>query len=67
MSIQQGGRQIEYEDQDPRIHRKFLEEIARTGVASKMGDLFDEDALLKLDPKDLEGVIRSPKSNQLLV
>ena len=67
VSIQQGGRQIEYEDQDPRIHRKFLEEIARTGVASKMGDLFDEDALLKLDPKDLEGVIRSPKSNQLLV
>ncbi|HWG03535.1 MAG TPA: hypothetical protein VG271_00850, partial [Beijerinckiaceae bacterium] len=31
VSVQKGGRQIEYEDQDPRIHRKFLEEIAKTG------------------------------------
>ncbi len=31
-SIQKGGRQIEYEDQDPRIHRKWLEAIAQNGV-----------------------------------
>jgi hypothetical protein len=29
VSVQQGGRQIEYEDQDPRIHRKWLEAMPR--------------------------------------
>jgi hypothetical protein len=61
-SIQTGGRQVEYEDQDPRIHRQFLEEIAKTGVPSQMGDLFDEPALLKLRPEDLQGVIKVPQS-----
>src|SRR5215218_10299200 len=36
-SVKEGGRQIEYEDQDPRVHRKFLEEIAKTGMPSQMG------------------------------
>jgi quercetin dioxygenase-like cupin family protein len=45
VSIKEGGRQIEYEDQDPRIHRIWLEEIARTEVDSKMGKHFDEDAI----------------------
>jgi mannose-6-phosphate isomerase-like protein (cupin superfamily) len=47
VSLKEGGRQIEYQDQDPRIHALWLREIARTGVASQMGDIFDEDAILK--------------------
>jgi hypothetical protein len=61
--IQQGGRQIEYEDQDPRIHRKWLAAIARTGVASRMGDVFDEQTLLALREEDLAGPIRTPQSS----
>ncbi|HSR55689.1 MAG TPA: hypothetical protein VLN73_05585 [Alphaproteobacteria bacterium] len=61
-SIQDGGRQIEYEDQDPRIHRKWLEAIAENGVTSEMGDVFDEDAIMALDPKTLTGVIQQPRS-----
>jgi hypothetical protein len=61
-SIQQGGRQIEYEDQDPRIHRKFLEALQKSGVASKMGDVFDEPALLALRPESLTGMIKMPRS-----
>lgn len=62
ISIQQGGRQIEFQDQDPRIHRKWLKAIAGTGVASQMGDIFDEAALLALKEEDLAGVIRQPRS-----
>ncbi len=62
MSIQQGGRQIEYEDQDPRIHRKWLEALRTTKVASDMGDIFDEPAILALPQSELEGVIRQPAS-----
>ena len=62
ISIQQGGRQIEYEDQDPRIHRKWLEALAETGVASQMGDLFNERAIMALDPAKLTGVISTPRS-----
>jgi mannose-6-phosphate isomerase-like protein (cupin superfamily) len=36
------GLQIDYADQDPRIHAIWLEESAATGVGSKMGDIFDE-------------------------
>jgi hypothetical protein len=61
-SIQQGGRQIEFEDQDPRIHRKWLEAIRETGVESQMGDTFDEPAILALPPEELTGVIRQPHS-----
>jgi hypothetical protein len=60
--VQKGGRQIEYEDQDPRIHRKWLEEIAKNDVKSEMSDIFDEPALLALDPKKLTGVIKTPAS-----
>ena len=60
--IQQGGRQIEYEDQDPRIHRKWLDAIKKNGVASRMGDILDEPAILALKPEDLTGVIRTPRS-----
>jgi oxalate decarboxylase/phosphoglucose isomerase-like protein (cupin superfamily) len=62
ISIQQGGRQIEYEDQDPRIHRKWLEAIKETGVASQMGDLFNEPAILAMDADKMTGVISTPRS-----
>lgn len=42
VSIKEGGCQIEYGDQDPRIHRMWLEEIRRNGVSSQMGKYFDE-------------------------
>jgi hypothetical protein len=35
-SIQQGGRQVEYEDQDPRIHREWLDEMRKNDVTPKM-------------------------------
>jgi mannose-6-phosphate isomerase-like protein (cupin superfamily) len=62
VSVSKGGRQIEYEEQDPRVHRKFLEELAKTGVPSEMGDLCDEEAILALPESELTGVIRTPKS-----
>ena len=61
VSVQRGGRQIEYEDQDPGVHRKWLQ-YARTSVVSKMADLFDEPAILALREDQLAGVIRTPHS-----
>jgi hypothetical protein len=61
-SIQEGGRQIEYVDQDPRIHRKWLEAIAANGVESQMGDVFDEPAILKIPREKLTGEIQMPRS-----
>jgi len=37
-SIKEGGDQVEYEDQDPRIHRIWLEEMQKNGVTPKMHD-----------------------------
>ena len=62
VSVQQGGRQIEYEDQDPRIHRKWLEAILENGVESQMGDIFDESAIMLLPTEALTGVIQTPRS-----
>ena len=61
-SISQGGRQIEYEDQDPRVHRKWLDALKSSGVPSEMGEVFDEPAILELREEALGGVIRTPKS-----
>jgi hypothetical protein len=61
VSVKDGGRQIDYEDQDPRIHRKFLEALQASGVPSEMGDIFDEDAIMALDPETLTGVIKTPE------
>ncbi len=61
-SIQEGGRQVEYVDQDPRIHRKWLEAIAENGVSSNMGDVFDETAIMALPQEELEGPIKTPPS-----
>ena len=41
-NIKEGGDQIEYEDQDPRIHALWLAELRKTGVKSQMGAHFDE-------------------------
>ncbi|MDX1483241.1 MAG: hypothetical protein R3229_02065 [Alphaproteobacteria bacterium] len=40
-----GGFQIEYADQDPRIHRIYLEELAKNGVDCRMGEFMDEATL----------------------
>jgi uncharacterized RmlC-like cupin family protein len=61
-SIQNGGRQIELEDQDPRVHRRWLEEIALTGVKSDMGESFDEPAIMAIPKEKLTGVIQTPRS-----
>lgn len=62
ISLAQGGRQVEYEDQDPRVHRKWLEALQRTGVPSEMGETFDEPSILALPQESLTGVIRTPQS-----
>ena len=36
VSIKDGGRQVEYEDQDPRIHRMYVDELARYGIQPRM-------------------------------
>jgi gentisate 1,2-dioxygenase len=36
VSVKDGGRQIEYEDQDPRIQRIYEEELAKYGLTPKM-------------------------------
>lgn len=41
-STREGGDQIEYEDQDPRIHPMYLEELAKHGLKSKMDRFFPE-------------------------
>jgi uncharacterized RmlC-like cupin family protein len=46
VSVKEGGRQIEYEDQDPRIHRLYLDELAGHGAACRMGEFMDESVLL---------------------
>ena len=62
VSIKSGGRQVEYEDQDPRIHRKWLEAIKREGVSSQMGDILDEAAIMAMPPSELIGKIKTPPS-----
>ena len=42
VSIKDGGAQVEYADQDPRLHGIWLEEIRKTGVRSQMGKYIDE-------------------------
>jgi quercetin dioxygenase-like cupin family protein len=47
-SIKEGGDQIEYEDQDPRIHRIWLEEMKINNVEPKMQKFFPSDDLAPL-------------------
>ena len=60
-SIQQGGRQIEYEDQDPRIHRKFLEELAKPALHRKWTTSSTSRRFAR-SAEDLTGVIKMPRS-----
>ena len=46
VSYKKGGAQIEYTDQDPRIHRMYLDALAKNGVACRMGEFVDETMLL---------------------
>jgi mannose-6-phosphate isomerase-like protein (cupin superfamily) len=39
LSLKEGGGQIEYEDQDPRIHRLWLEEMKKNNVTPRMEHL----------------------------
>ncbi len=45
--MKDGGWQIDYVDQDPRFHLIFLEVLARRGVESRMGKVFDEEKILE--------------------
>jgi hypothetical protein len=42
VNVAAGGCQIEYEDQDSRIHGIYLAELAKHGVQSRMGTFIDE-------------------------
>jgi mannose-6-phosphate isomerase-like protein (cupin superfamily) len=44
VDVKSGGAQIEYTDQDPRIHALYLSELKKSGVASGMGEYIDESA-----------------------
>jgi gentisate 1,2-dioxygenase len=46
VSVKDGGCQIEYEPQDQRIHRIYLDELAKYGVQSKMSQHLDETPYL---------------------
>jgi len=35
--VKEGGGQIEYEDEDPKIHREFETELAEAGAQCMMG------------------------------
>ena len=39
VSVKEGGRQLEYEDQDPRIHRLYEEALAQYGITPKMDQI----------------------------
>jgi len=41
--VHEGGSQIDYKDQDPRIHAIWRREMTAAGVASQMGKYFAED------------------------
>lgn len=47
VNLRDGGLQIEYEDQDPRIHDIYLAELARNNVESAMGRYIDESRYAK--------------------
>jgi mannose-6-phosphate isomerase-like protein (cupin superfamily) len=44
-SWENGGPQVEYADQDPRIHQIWLQSLAREGQKSAMGQYFDEQKI----------------------
>ncbi len=40
VSVKDGGHQIEYPDEDPKVREMFEEALAKNGVKSKMDDVF---------------------------
>jgi hypothetical protein len=36
VDVKRGGNQIEYRDQDPRIHAMYVKEMARKGLTVRM-------------------------------
>jgi hypothetical protein len=46
-SVKEGGDQIEYEDQDPRIHRIWLEEMRKNGAPPRMEKYIPTPAEIK--------------------
>ncbi|HET7680521.1 MAG TPA: hypothetical protein VFK79_10345 [Xanthobacteraceae bacterium] len=40
VSVKEGGHQIEYADEDPKVREMFEAELAKNGVKSKMNDVF---------------------------
>jgi uncharacterized RmlC-like cupin family protein len=40
VSVKEGGRQIEYEDEDPRIREIYEAELRKRGVSSRMNEVF---------------------------
>lgn len=46
VNVRDGGAQIEYEDQSPRIHKMFLEDLDKHGAVSKMSEFIDEKPYL---------------------
>ena len=47
VNVDDGGFQIEYEDQDRRIHELYLAELAKNGVTCRMGEFMDESVLTR--------------------
>jgi hypothetical protein len=47
-SVKDGGDQIEYEDQDPRIHRIWLEEMRKNGATPRMEKYVSTPADMKV-------------------
>ena len=45
LDIKAGGDQIEYEDQDKRIHPIWLEEMRKNGVTPRMGKFFPDEGV----------------------
>jgi hypothetical protein len=46
VSVNDGGFQIEYEDQDDRIHQIYLNELAKNGAQCRMGEFMDDSVFL---------------------
>ena len=47
VNVRDGGAQIEYEDQDPRIHKIYLEALGITGAESRMAEFIDEASFVE--------------------
>ena len=46
-STKEGGDQIDYDDQDPRIHPMFMAEMRKNGAKAHMDKYFEDDGTPK--------------------